>query len=375
MIIIINWKGALASLEVNHSAGRHQGLEMSSSSRPSRYWIWPCPHHSLGSAHTSGRFNKFSPGEWANSNVHHYNRFLLVIFMSIADYWQILVNIIIITIIWSWPSYYDDAHISISVLMPHDTNQREFAEKLWGWLQIGFHHHHHFDQHHHLLDVDHHRLRQQGPGDPCLAATIITIMTTSTITTFMMTILIVTRDRVTLASQRVADHHLADRLRDTTSWRSELSSELDRNRWEVWCAGNIAPWLSLSESDWLSSPFCRNQTNMLLNTMSLLEHHQHQHHPHHHQRHQHKLFVGTRRTCCWRPDPNLSMQWRRRNIHSESIQKIFTQGGYFRSTEYHNMTTTGKGEWELIEFLTQLRQIFIRRLLFFYPSSPSSSSS
>ena len=265
MIIIINWKGALASLEVNHSAGRHQGLEMSSSSssRPSRYWIWPCPHHSLGSAHTSGRFNKFSPGEWANSNVHHYNRFLLVIFMSIADYWQILVNIIIITIIWSWPSYYDDAHISISVLMPHDTNQREFAEKLWGWLQIGFHHHHHFDQHHHLLDVDHHRLRQQGPGDPCLAATIITIMTTSTITTFMMTILIVTRDRVTLASQRVADHHLADRLRDTTSWRSELSSELDRNRWEVWCAATLP-----------LDYHCPN----------LLDGHDH--------------FVGTRRTCC-----------------------------------------------------------------------------
>ena len=43
-------------------------------------------------------------------------------------------------------------------------------------------------------------------------------------------IMIMNRDRVTLASQRVADHHLADRLRDTTSWRSELASELDRNR-------------------------------------------------------------------------------------------------------------------------------------------------
>merc|ERR1711936_1011329 len=31
---------------------------------------------SLGSAHTSGRYNKFSPGEWANSNVPHYNRCL-----------------------------------------------------------------------------------------------------------------------------------------------------------------------------------------------------------------------------------------------------------------------------------------------------------
>ena len=39
-------------------------------------------------------------------------------------------------------------------------------------------------------------------------------------------IMIMNRDRVTLASQRVADHHLADRLRDTTSWRSELASRM-----------------------------------------------------------------------------------------------------------------------------------------------------
>jgi len=103
---------------------------------------------SLGSTHTSGRFNKFSPGEWANSNVHHYNS---------AD------------------------------------ASRHQSERVRGEA-----------------------LR-----------------------------LIADRDRLTLASQRVADHHLADRLRDATSWRSELASELDRNR---------------------------NQTNLLLKTRAQLEH-------------------------------------------------------------------------------------------------------
>lgn len=29
---------------------------------------------SMGQAHTSPNYNKFSPSEWSNSNVYHYNR-------------------------------------------------------------------------------------------------------------------------------------------------------------------------------------------------------------------------------------------------------------------------------------------------------------
>ena len=45
--------------------------------------------------------------------------------------------------------------------------------------------------------------------------------------------LIADRDRRTVASQRLVDQQLGDRLRDTTSWRSELSAELDRNKNET----------------------------------------------------------------------------------------------------------------------------------------------
>ena len=36
-----------------------------------------------------------------------------------------------------------------------------------------------------------------------------------------------------MSSQRLVDQQLADRLRNTTSWRSELSAELDRNKNET----------------------------------------------------------------------------------------------------------------------------------------------
>ena len=45
--------------------------------------------------------------------------------------------------------------------------------------------------------------------------------------------LIADRDRRTVSSQRLVDQQLADRLRNTTSWRSELSAELDRNKNET----------------------------------------------------------------------------------------------------------------------------------------------
>jgi len=57
--------------------------------------------------------------------------------------------------------------------------------------------------------------------------------------------LIADRDRRTVASQRLVDQQLGDRLRDTTSWRSELSAELDRNK---------------------------NETNLLFKTRNQLEH-------------------------------------------------------------------------------------------------------
>ena len=45
--------------------------------------------------------------------------------------------------------------------------------------------------------------------------------------------LIADRDRRTVANQRLVDQQLGDRLRDTSSWRAELSAELDRNKNET----------------------------------------------------------------------------------------------------------------------------------------------
>jgi len=57
--------------------------------------------------------------------------------------------------------------------------------------------------------------------------------------------LIADRDRRTVASQRHVDQQLDDRLRNISTWKSELSAELDRNK---------------------------NETNMMMRTRSQLEH-------------------------------------------------------------------------------------------------------
>ena len=45
--------------------------------------------------------------------------------------------------------------------------------------------------------------------------------------------LIADRDQRTVASQRHVDQQLDDRLRNISSWRSELTAELDRNKNET----------------------------------------------------------------------------------------------------------------------------------------------
>ena len=45
--------------------------------------------------------------------------------------------------------------------------------------------------------------------------------------------LIADRDRRTVASQRQVDHQLEDRIRNISTWKSELSAELDRNKNET----------------------------------------------------------------------------------------------------------------------------------------------
>ena len=45
--------------------------------------------------------------------------------------------------------------------------------------------------------------------------------------------LIADRDRRTVSSQRLVDQQLDDRVRNITSWRSELAAELDRNKNET----------------------------------------------------------------------------------------------------------------------------------------------
>ena len=45
--------------------------------------------------------------------------------------------------------------------------------------------------------------------------------------------LLASSNHATVAGQREAEHRLADRLRDTTSWKCELQAELDRNKAET----------------------------------------------------------------------------------------------------------------------------------------------
>ena len=45
--------------------------------------------------------------------------------------------------------------------------------------------------------------------------------------------MIADRDRRTVSSQRLVDQQLDDRVRNITSWRSELAAELDRNKNET----------------------------------------------------------------------------------------------------------------------------------------------
>ena len=91
---------------------------------------------SIGKAHTANGHSKFSPSEWANSNVYHYNS---------AD------------------------------------QSRHQSERIRGEAVR----------------------------------------------------LIADRDRRTVASQRQVDHNLEDRIRNISSWRSELNAELDRNKNET----------------------------------------------------------------------------------------------------------------------------------------------
>ena len=156
-------------------------------------------------------------------------------------------------------------HIFVSVRTPPATNPSESVGRRWGWLQIG----------------------SSKTSSSSLKSSSSCSSLKSSSSAINIIIMIMNRDRVTLASQRVADHHLADRLRDTTSWRSELASELDRNR-----QGQLWPWQSfkLSFKTFLSFPyeplqaglllkiqignkvFFRNQTNLLLKTRAQLEH-------------------------------------------------------------------------------------------------------
>ena len=138
------------------------------------------------------------------------------------------------------------------------------------------------------------------------------------------------RDRVTLASQRVADHHLADRLRDTTSWRSELASELDRNR-----QGQLWQCFKLSFKLFLSFPyeplqaglllkiqigkkvFFRNQTNLLLKTRAQLEHAM--------KETEHPLRVNSE---------NIYTRWIQKYLHKVDLKK---KKKYLKMVDFHQI--------------------------------------
>ena len=179
----------------------------------------------------------FSQIQIHTNNKFHDDNHIMITILIWGDHQLFMMFIVL-----SWSSYYDNSHNIMTIVLwqfswyhDHHTNVHHIMVILWWWSLIFLF------QCGRLTSPIRASAWRSFEAD-CwqvfivlsstivfLILTITIIMSTSTITTFLTA----TRDRVTLASQRVADHQLADRLRDTTSWRSELASELDRNRWEV----------------------------------------------------------------------------------------------------------------------------------------------